>query len=119
MVSEVNDRLPLFQAEHIWWPYQHDFRDWSRRFNKALESSIMPALLRVKKGNAHVPNGDYVLAVNNTDESHVYRFELPRPMAGELPVLDEGREITIGGNWVEDEFAPYAIHVYGPFGRKE
>ncbi len=119
VVSEVNDRLPLFQAEHIWWPFKHTFRDWSRRFNKALESSIMPALLRVKKGNAHVPNGDYVLAVNNTEESHVYRFELPRPMAGEMPVLGEGRELTIGGNWVEDEFAPYAIHVYGPFGRKK
>jgi hypothetical protein len=114
VVNEVNDRLPLFQAEHVWWPYVHRFQDPAIRFNAALESSVTPALLRVRIGNQSVPAGDYILTVNNTGKKHVYGVYLPRPMHGTLPVFGEGRARLIQDNWVDDEFEPYAIHVYGP-----
>ena len=44
-------RLPLFEAAHLWWPYIHEFPTPSTGFNSALESSVKPALLRVRSGN--------------------------------------------------------------------
>jgi hypothetical protein len=118
VVQEVNRRRPLFQAEHRWWPYVHNFRDWENRFNAALESSVAPALLRVKKGNQHVASGDYLLAVNTTDKTHVYSIMLPYPQAGTVAVLEENRSLQVRNYWLEDEFTPYAVHVYGPLARE-
>jgi hypothetical protein len=114
VIAEVNDRVPLFQADHVWWPYMHRFRDKTIRFNAALESAVTPALLRVRKGNSSVPAGDYVLTVNTTEKKHIYSFYLPRPVRGDIPVLGEDRTRVARDNWVEDEFEPFAIHVYGP-----
>ncbi|MCL5098094.1 MAG: hypothetical protein M1608_11325 [Candidatus Omnitrophica bacterium] len=114
VVREVNARLPLFTAEQRWWPYRHDFGFWDRRFNAALESSIAVALLRVNHGNPLVPPGDYLLAVNTTDELQVYRITLPHPHGGTIPVYGENRSLTVHDSWMEDEFVPYAVHIYGP-----
>ena len=44
VVREVNDRSPLFQAEHVWWPFTHEFRDPATRFSATLErASHRPA----------------------------------------------------------------------------
>src|SRR5262249_26088326 len=77
VVAEVTRQLPLFQAEHLWWPYVHQFADPSTGFNAALESSVIPALLRVRSGNSAVSAGDYLLAVNNTEKHLTYRITLP------------------------------------------
>ena len=114
VVKEVHDRLPLFQAQHLWWPLRRRFEDRTRRFNQALGSSVTSVCLRVRKGNASVPPGEYVLCVNNTDWPHVYSFELPHPMEGDLPVLGEQRRVSLEHNWLKDKFTPYAVHVYGP-----
>jgi hypothetical protein len=79
VVAEVNARRPLFQAERIWWAKNHAFADPAHRFNAALESSITSCLLRVSKGNAAIPTGDYVLAVNNTEWMQTYSFNVPKP----------------------------------------
>lgn len=136
VIREVNDRVPLFQAEPIWWAKRHAFADRAHRFNAALESSITSCLLRVRTGNAAIPAGDYVLAVNNTDRTQTYSFSLPQrrertepveraneeAAAGKrtsniqtaIPVLDEHRSMMPHDNRLSDEFAPYAVHVYGP-----
>lgn len=114
VVAEVNRRRPLFQAEHVWWPYLHQFKDPRTRFNAALESSVSPALLRVRRGNEFVPAGDYILAVNTTPSTQNYRFCLPQALSGTIPALGEERSCRIENNWVEDEFEPFAIHIYGP-----
>ena len=114
VVWEVNERLPLFQAEHRWWPHAYNYRDWSKGWNAALESSISLELLRVRHGSALVPAGDYVLAVNTTPQALVYSFTPPRRGAERLSALGENRSLEIRAGWVEDEFAPYAVHVYGP-----
>jgi len=114
VVSEVNRYLPLFEAEHLWCPWVQDYRDWSRRFNAALEGSISPALLRVKKGNEQVPAGDYLLAVNTTESSHHYRLRMMPLRSGAVRVLGETRVVPLDNGWLEDDFDPYAVHVYGP-----
>lgn len=114
VVAEVKAKLPLFEADHLWWPYDHDFGDPANAFNAALESSVTPALLRVKKGNTTVAAGDYVLAVNTTDRTHQYRFRLPGQGADAVEVLGENRTRPITKGWVQDEFGPFAVHVYGP-----
>lgn len=78
VVREVNERLPLFQAEHLWWPMTHEFADRTIRFNAALDSSVTSVLLRVRQGNSVIPRGDYILAINNTEKKQVYSFTLPR-----------------------------------------
>ena len=116
VVREVNERSPLFQAEHLWWPVSHQFGDPTIRFNAALDSSITSVLLRVKRGNAAVPPGDYILTVNNTDKPHGYSFSLPKggSVNGIIPVLGEDRFVAFLDQWVTDSFEPYAVHVYGP-----
>jgi hypothetical protein len=119
VVSEVNRYLPLFQAEHVWCPWVQDYRDWSRRFNAALEGSISPALLRVKKGNDDVPAGGYILTVNTTESSHHYRLRIMPLTSGVVRVLGEDRLVQLDNGWLEDDFAPYAVHVYGPLPTRE
>ncbi len=130
VVREVNERLPLFEAKPQWWPKKHRFGDRQRRFNAALESSITSALLHVTDGNALVPAGDYILAANNTGYQQEYGFTLPERGKAEIlksesrnaesaeqtivPVLGESRGLRPVRNWIDDEFAPYAVHVYGP-----
>ena len=117
VVAEVNERRPLFQAEHVWWPYVHEFPGSLSGFNQALESSITPCLLRVKLGNSSVAVGKYLLAVNNTDRQFRYRITLPPLVNEHVLALDENRRLPIVDGWLEDEFAPYAVHVYGPWQR--
>lgn len=114
VIGEVTQRLPLFQAEQVWWPYQHDFENPSQRFNAALESSISPALLHVKNGNENIPRGTYLLLVNNTENPHSYRITVPAPQFGSVAVLDENRSVSVKNYWLQDTLSAYAVHVYGP-----
>jgi hypothetical protein len=130
VVAEVNARRPLFQAKRIWWAKNHAFADRARRFNAALESSVTSCLLRVGTGNATIPAGDYVLAVNNTEWPQTYSFSVPRSRRGEraevreqksegemseASVVGENRNVKVNQGWLADQFGPYAVHVYGPF----
>jgi hypothetical protein len=126
IIGEIRRREPLFQAQHQWWPYRHTFREYERRFNRALESSISIAWLKVARGSASVPAGNYALAVNTTPETLGYKFTFPqtatdkkgkqkRSLPAAVEVFEEHRKVEITEGWVEDEFGPYAIHVYGPW----
>lgn len=121
VVAEVNHRRPLFQAERLWWARRHEFEPVSLQFNEALESSVASVLLRVQNGNSTVPRGDYVLAINTTAHAFRYRFTPPDCRDEAVEVLGEQRGLAILHGWVEDEFLPYAVHIYGPWqsdGRK-
>lgn len=114
VVQELNERLPLFQGEHRWWPMRHDFEGEGGGFNAALESSISTSLVRVEKGNETVPSGDYIVSVNNTDQQQVYSMRLPGKASGVLPVFEEDRSLIVEKHWMRDKFAPYEVHIYGP-----
>lgn len=116
VVAEVNERLPLFRAGQLWWPREQKFADPARRFNAALQSAVTARLLRVRPGNAALPAGDYILAVNTTEQAHTFSFTLPpeNVQAAAVPVLDEGRSLAPTSGWVTDGFAALAVHVYGP-----
>lgn len=114
IVREVTDRLPLFKADHVWWPYQEECLDPSLQWNEALEKTIRIALVRVRKGNTHIPSADYVVAVNTRADVIDYRLRFPGFSGGSLPVLGENRSAPVKGDWLEDQFAPYAVHIYGP-----
>ena len=114
VVGEVRRREGLFAAEHVWWPKAHHFENQDTRFNAALEASVQSVLLQVKRGDGLLPPGHYILAVNTTSLPHTYRFRLPWETTGQVPVLEEGRHATTDGSWVVDQYAPFAVHVYGP-----
>lgn len=114
VVREVNERLPLFQAEHVWWPAHHVFATWAEQWNAALDSSIALARVRVRRGNAALPPGDYVVAVNTTPDFHLYRFTSPAPRAPVIPVVGEDRSVEVLNGWIIDGFGPYEARVYGP-----
>jgi hypothetical protein len=122
VVREVNDRVPLFQAEHLWWPKDFEFAEPALRYNAALSSSISASLLRVREGNVQVPAGDYILTVNTTPQFHVLSITLPfaldpyraAPALDKVPVLGEGRFLTVQKGWISDAYEPYSVHVYGP-----
>lgn len=114
VVAEVNRRSPLFAGEPRWWPRHQRFGDRSRRFNAALLASVTASLIHVKAGNPTVPPGQYVMAVNTTPDTQRYSFQWPDEADGEVPVMEEARTTRVHAGWVTDEFAPYAVHVYGP-----
>jgi hypothetical protein len=115
VVAEVRERLPLFEAEHLWLPFVHEFPGHpTGGFNLALESSVNAALVRVSQGNLAIPNGTYLVTVNNTDRPLTYRITLPAIQGSELPVLGEHRTVTVMDRWLQDHFAPFAVHIYGP-----
>jgi hypothetical protein len=114
VVKEVNQLQPLFEGEHVWWPYVHAFPDPGTGFNAALESSICSTLLRVRQGNTTTPAGDYLLTVNNTDRTLAYRITMPPTTMREVAVLREDRNTTIAKGWLEDKFGPLDVHIYGP-----
>lgn len=114
VVAEVNRNLPLFKAQHVWWPYVHRFDEPGAGFNAALETSIIPALLQVTDGNNFVPNGHYIVAVNTTEQKLTYRITPPAGAAGSIPVLGEQRSVRVNGPWMQDDFEPFGVHIYGP-----
>lgn len=115
VVAEVHEKRPLFQAEHRWWARRHAYGDVATQFNEALDSSVASVLLRVRHGTAAVPCGDYVLAINTTAHTLHYRFTPPSGVDGAVEVMGEHRGLAVLNGWVEDEFHPYAVHVYGPW----
>jgi hypothetical protein len=115
IIREVRASLPLFQAEHVWWDRRQRFSEPDLGFNGALDPAVTMTQLRVRRGDAAFPAGDYILAVNSTDQPRRCRFT-PPPEAGPLlAVRGESRELRFNGAWVEDQFAPFEIRIYGPF----
>ncbi|HNQ87152.1 MAG TPA: hypothetical protein PKM73_00805 [Verrucomicrobiota bacterium] len=114
VVGEVRRREPLFRGRHLIWPRDHRYDDPAQRYNAALLSSIGAALLHVSHGNATVPAGHYVVAVNTTDQPLGYAFSLPWLFENPVPVLGENRALKPEDGWLHDRFEPYAARVYGP-----
>ena len=115
VVGEVNDRRGLFQAEPLWWPRAFDFGSSADRFNATQDASIAPVLLRVTTPSRTVPVGDYLLCVNTTPIAQLFTFGVPATGLELMPVLGEGRYLPVESDWATDDFAPYAVHIYGPF----
>lgn len=123
VVGEVSRRAPLFQGRRRWWPRQYEFVAPRPGFNAALESSVTAAFLEVTTGNAAVPPGRYMVTVNNTDQSVVYRWMLPPPATTAearvvsppvVEVLGENRAVPVNRRWITDTFSAFGVHVYGP-----
>lgn len=116
VVTEVRRRLPLFEGTHYWWDRNHRYGDPSRRFNAALLSSVSAARVRVTRGTAAVPAGEYIVAVNTTELDQEYSFALPAGRNSVVPVFEEGRVLAVDRGRVTDHFEQYGLHVYGPLG---
>ena len=114
VLEEVNERLPLFKGTHKWWPQYQRFGGPDNRFNEALDGTIASALIHVDEGNATVARGSYIVAANTTKKSIPYSTTLPDGSAETIPVLGEDRSVHIEEGWLEDDFAPYSVRVYGP-----
>ena len=55
----------------------------------------------------------YVFTVSRSDKSARASFTLQDPKQGSaVEVLGEGRNLTPAGGRFEDDFAPYAVHLY-------
>lgn len=114
IVAEINQRLPLFTAEHVWWPKRHWFDYTGRRYDAALEASVQSVLLNVRDGNDKISAGHYVVAVNTTDQEQIYSFVPPFERVVKFQVHAENRTLVPKDNWLSDTFKPFEIHVYGP-----
>ena len=114
VVTEINTRRPLFQAEHQWWLPEQRYRDPAARFNASLDNSVTTVLVRVPRTGAGVQAGDYIIAVNTTEREHTLSFRLPRSGAENVTVLNEARTLGVNQNRLEDTFPPLGVHVYGP-----
>ena len=54
----------------------------------------------------------YIIAVNNTAEAGVTATFTLRDNAGQVEVVEEGRNLTLEGTVFSDVFDPYQVHVY-------
>lgn len=113
-VREVNERLPLFQAKHLWWPHLVTHPELADYFNETHEWSIELALLQVTAENDFVLPGRYLLAVNTTPRQ--LRAELTLPLAQTQPVFvfGENRTVPVADHKIGETFDPFAVHIYGP-----
>lgn len=115
VIGEVNDRRGLFKGERLWVPRAFNLGSGPERRNATLDASIAPVLLRVTVPSRTVPVGDYLLCVNTTPMPQFMGFGIPAKGLEQLPVLGEGRYVPVESDWAADDFAPYAVHIYGPF----
>ena len=115
VIGEVNDRRGLFLAERLWWPRAIELGEHADRVNATWDASIEPVLLRVTAASRTMPPGDYLLCVNTTPVAQLLSFGVPAKGLDSLPVLGEDRYLPVGDDWALDDFAPYAVHIYGPF----
>ena len=113
VVSEVNQRLPLFAARHPWSGVRVTYPDWASGWNEALNSSVTTTLLDVPAGNPTVKKGRYLLSVNTTERTLKFQVHLPL-MLETIPVFEENRDVMSRDGVFTDEIGPYAVHVYGP-----
>lgn len=114
VVSEVNARQALFAGKRKWWPKLHSYPNPSDGFNEALDSSIISALLVVKRGQGDCPDGEYLVAVNTTSRTIEYVINSPWHGLMYVPVFGEQRVIGVVNGRLRDVFGPYAVRVYGP-----
>ena len=115
VIGEVNDRRGLFLAERLWWPRTIDLGNHADRVNATWDASIEPVLLRVTVPSRAMPTGDYLLCVNTTPAPQLLSFGVPAKGLDSLPVLGEERYLPVVDGAALDDFAPYAVHIYGPF----
>ena len=115
VIAEVNDRRGLFLGESMWLPRAFDMGPGPERLNATLDPSVRPVLLRVTAASRTVPVGDYLLCVNTTPRAVLLSFGVPAKGLESLPVLGEERYVGVADDWAMDDFAPYAVHIYGPF----
>ena len=113
-VAEINARLPLFQAKHLWWPIETEYSAPAFSRNEVFQSAVGTALVRVSKGNAEVSEGDYFVAVNTTANVLGFSIHAPKQLPEFFGALGEPRAIQSKNGWIQDQFEPYAVHVYGP-----
>lgn len=118
VVREVNVRRALFEADRKWWARRHVFGDHSTQFNEALDSSIQAVLLKIHHGSTEMPVGYYILAINTTRHTIDYQFTTPWPLPAGVNVFGEHRGLATNGDWMRDEFSPFAVHIYGPLLRE-
>lgn len=115
VVAEVNQLKPLFTAEPVWWHGLASNKVREKRYNAALEPSVTMTALRVRKGNAAVANGLYMLAVNTTETGQTIGFSSLAIEKTKCLVLNENRELIAENGKFLDTFVPFGVHIYGPF----
>ena len=54
----------------------------------------------------------YVFAVGMRNKQTTVTFELPRPVNGQIEVIDERRSLPVRNGRFHDEFKPYEVHLY-------
>ncbi len=115
IVSEINERLPLFTAQSCWSESHALYDDREAGWNESLQSSITTTLLEVKKGagNNAVKPGKYLLAVNTTARDLKFRIKIPTTQPS-IVAFQEDRILWLANGFMRDEIQPYAVHVYGP-----
>ncbi len=115
VVVEMESRQALFTAERPFWPRRVRVREFAKRFNAALEGSLVTCRLRVPRAAGDLAAGDYLLAINTTPGPLDAEIALPPGRTpAPVPVLGEARCLATPGGWLADTFAPYAVRVYGP-----
>ena len=115
IVGEVRGRLPLFQAEAAWWPFDQDYSLPESGWNESWQASVSLALRVVRRGNRETPAGRYVVAVNSTGRNLEDRMLVAGLNIMNIAVLGENRSLPCVKGWITDQFGPYAVHIYGPF----
>ncbi len=114
VVREIRDREPLFTAPRWGLPPRSENLEPSRRFNEAIEPSVIWSAVRVSPGAPGIPPGTYWIQVNTTAEFHQLRIRDAGWAGVALHDLDRDtlRQIDADG-WMEP-LSPYEVRLMGP-----
>jgi hypothetical protein len=116
VLSMVQERLPLFQAEKEWWPYWARFNPADTARDQTVGAPVKSAWLRVRVGTRRVPAGHYWVGVNVMEEPVTMEFKLPAfTLSDRLTSLD-GKSYPVETQWVGLSFGALETIILGPFG---
>lgn len=113
VVAEVNERLPLFMGERLWWPWRQALSYGGKKHrNAAEESAVVLGHFRVPEWATDSRPAELLIAVNTLEEAVEIRLKSPWPDAQRLGMLGEGEAKVIVDGRLADRLAPYAVRVY-------
>lgn len=118
VLSMVQERLPLFQAEKEWWPYWARFKPADPERDQTVGAPVKSAWLRVRRGTPRVPAGHYWVGVNVMEEPVTMEFKLPVFTLNDHLTSLDGKTYPVENQWVRLSHGALETVILGPFPRE-
>jgi hypothetical protein len=115
IVVELRSREALFTAEQPWFRKKVRYvKGEESGFNQLGEERVLFKILRVKRGDERTAPGDYLLAINTSEEKTEVQLRLRDYDLTEVSEFRAERIFAAKGKWLDLSFDPLEVTIIGP-----